>query len=347
MAKTTQQPNQTAQPQQPQQPQQPNPQQPKAAPQHQQIAGFSLLPTKRTPRKVNIAQQLYFIYGVPKIGKSTFAAQFPDALFLPTEPGLSHLDVYQAPPDGSGITSWAQLLNILQEVAEMRKASIAQGVKPPFQTLVIDTADAAYKLCVAHTCGARKIEHPGDLDRGKGYEFVNNEFERVMRRMMMLGFGVILISHAKEIEVKKGGVKWSKIVSTLPGSGRKIAASLADFILFCDVAEIDDAKAPGGKRRVRVIRTKPSVYYEAGDRQGFLPSVVPLDFGAFSAAYLEGIQKRKDLVSSGAVNASAQADLGLESEETTGEGASQSVEATEDGGESETPVDGSEAIEQE
>jgi len=35
----------------------------------------------------------------------------------------------------------------------------------------------------------------------------------------------------------------------------------------------------------RVIRTKPSLYYEAGDRTGRLPETLDLDFGKFKESY--------------------------------------------------------------
>ena len=35
----------------------------------------------------------------------------------------------------------------------------------------------------------------------------------------------------------------------------------------------------------RVIRTKPSLYYEAGDRTGRLPETLELDFGKFKECY--------------------------------------------------------------
>ena len=34
-----------------------------------------------------------------------------------------------------------------------------------------------------------------------------------------------------------------------------------------------------------MIRTKPSLYYEAGDRTGRLPATLDLDFGKFIEAY--------------------------------------------------------------
>jgi hypothetical protein len=54
---------------------------------------------------------------------------------------------------------------------------------------------------------------------------------------------------------------------------------MADMVLFCDL-EVETA-ADGVQRIRRVIRTKPSVYYEAGDRTGRLPETLDLDYKAF------------------------------------------------------------------
>ena len=50
------------------------------------------LPTAKTPPKRSLSDVSILLYGPSKIGKSTFASQAPDAIFLATEPGLNALD---------------------------------------------------------------------------------------------------------------------------------------------------------------------------------------------------------------------------------------------------------------
>jgi hypothetical protein len=55
------------------------------------------------------------------------------------------------------------------------------------------------------------------------------------------------------------------------------------MVLFCDL-EVQ----PGGDGEPsvrRVIRTKPSLYYEAGDRTGRLPETLDLEFSSFLEAF--------------------------------------------------------------
>jgi hypothetical protein len=58
---------------------------------------------------------------------------------------------------------------------------------------------------------------------------------------------------------------------------------MVDQVLFCDL-ELDSAE-DGAKSVHRVIRTKPSLYYEAGDRTGRLPETIDLDFKKFLDAF--------------------------------------------------------------
>ncbi len=230
---------------------------------------MSILPTAKSQPKPNLADLTVLAYGQTKIGKSTFCSESEGALFLATEPGLNALDVYQVP-----IQSWDDLLNTCAEIVEG---------KHPFKTIIIDTIDNAYKFCTDYIVKKYKIEHESDLGYGKGYALVNNEFQRVLMKLAFLPYGLFLVSHAKEIEVATRTEKYTRIVPTLPDKARKIVLGMVDMVLFCDLA-IDEGE--GDKKQIRrVIRTKPSLYYEAGDRTGRLPETIDLDFRKFLEAF--------------------------------------------------------------
>lgn len=227
------------------------------------------LPTEKTPPKRELADLSALIYGPSKIGKSTWCSKADRALFLATEPGLNSLDVFQVP-----IRSWPELLAACHE--------IAQGGHE-FKTIVLDTVDNAYRMCADHICGRNKVDHESDLSYGKGYALVNNEFQRVMTRLAFLPYGLFLISHAQEKEIETRTGRRTRHVPTLPDKACKIVLGLVDLILFCDV---DVAVGLDGKPIARrVMRTKPSPDYEAGDRTGKLPAVIDLDFEKFKAVF--------------------------------------------------------------
>ena len=96
------------------------------------------------------------LYGPEGIGKSSFAAKFPQPVFIDTEGGTKRLNVARLPAP----TSWAMLLD---EVAEVRKSNV------PCRTLVIDTADWAERLCTEAVCARAKVHGIEDFGYGKGY----------------------------------------------------------------------------------------------------------------------------------------------------------------------------------
>jgi len=232
------------------------------------------LPTKKTPPRANLGDYSILIYGPTKIGKTTLASQFPEALFLATEPGLNALEAYQIP-----ITSWDGLLAAAAEIA---------GGNHRFKTTVIDTIDNAYKFCEEYICAKERVAHPSDMDYGKGFSLVNNEFQRVLTKLAALPYGLVMISHTKEIEVKRATGKFNKVTPTLPDKAGKIVLGMADMVLYCAAEESEQ----DGKTVVqRIIKTKPTPYYDAGDRTGRLPETLPLSYQAFHEAFLNAGKK--------------------------------------------------------
>lgn len=231
-----------------------------------------MLPSQKTTPKANLSDLTVLAYGPSKIGKSTFCSEAEGALFLATEAGLNNLDVFQVP-----IGTWEELLAACKEIAEGKHG---------FKTIVLDTIDNAYRMCSEHMCQKFKVEHESDLGYGKGYALVNNEFYRVLNKLALLPYGLFLISHSQEKEIETRTGKHTRIVPTLPEKARKIVIGMVDVILFCD---LELAPGPDGKpAQRRVLRTKPNVNYEAGDRTGRLPEVIDLDFKKFVAAFAGG-----------------------------------------------------------
>ena len=227
-----------------------------------------LLPTQKTPPKPNLADLTVLVYGATKIGKSTWCSHADNAIFLSTEPGLNSLEVFQVP-----IRSWDELLAACGEIAEG---------KHEFKTVILDTVDNAYRMCAEHVCRKFKIEHESDLGYGKGFALVNNEFQRVLNKLAFMPCGLYLISHSQEVEIETRTGKYNKTVPTLPEKARKIVLGLVDMVLYCD---IETAAGTEGKMVARrVMRTKPSLNYEAGDRTGRLPEIIDLDYTKFAEA---------------------------------------------------------------
>lgn len=235
------------------------------------------LPTEKTPAKLSLVDLTVLVYGPTKIGKSTWCSKADNALFLSTEPGLNSLEVFNVP-----IRSWDELLAAC--------GAIAEG-DHDYKTIVIDTVDNAYKMCAEYVCRKFKVEHEADLSYGKGFALVNNEFQRVLNKLAFLSYGLFLVSHSQDIEIETRTGKYNKTVPTLPEKARKIVLGLVDMVLYCD---IDSTTGADGKPEYRrVMRTKPCLYYEAGDRTGRLPETIELDYTKFAATFAGGENNKK------------------------------------------------------
>lgn len=227
------------------------------------------LPTQRTKPITELGKQTILLYSAPKLGKSTFASRFPEAIFFECEPGLSHLEVFKVPT-----YTWEDFLAACNLVA--------QG-DHPFKTIVIDTADNAFKFCSEHVCGKHGIEYEGDMGHGKGWALVKNEWHRVLTRLASLPYGLILISHAQDKTIETRTGEYTKTQPSLPDRARNVVLGMVDMILYCDAVPRKDAS--GNVMIDRMMRTKPHPTYEAGDRTGRLPDPLPLDYDAFVKSF--------------------------------------------------------------
>ena len=215
------------------------------------------LPVEKTKIETSISKQIFLVYGRPKIGKSTFCNQFPNPLFLATEPGLNHLECYKMI-----INTWEKFLDAC--------ADIAKGGHQ-YKTIVIDTFDNLIDLCADWVCREKSIEHVSELPMGKGYGFVNTQIRQKITKLANLGYAVILVSHCELIEVETKTRKFNKYTISVSGKNRGFALGLPDYILFIDSIVKDNEE-------VRIVRTKPSMFWDAGDRSNKLPAEMALNY---------------------------------------------------------------------
>lgn len=217
------------------------------------------------------------IYGPEGIGKSTFAAQAPGALFIDTEGSTVHMDVRRLPTP----QSWTMLL---QEVDYVRRTP---GL---CQTLVIDTADWAERMARDHVCNTHDVKGLEDFGYGKGYVYLYEAMGQLLNQLtdvVNAGMNVIITAHAKMRKFEQPDElgaydRWEmKLMKETPG----MIKEWADLVLFATyetyiIKEQGKEKSNKGKAQggARVMHTTHHPCWDAKNRHG-LPDKLPLDFG--------------------------------------------------------------------
>ena len=214
--------------------------------------------------------QRVVIYGVESVGKTTFAAQFPNPLFLDIEGGTAHLET-----DRVEINSWAELNAALKEVANT-----------DYQTVVIDSADWAERLCVEELLASTKKTSIEDFGYGKGWVQVAERMSRLLTALdslIAIGKHVVLLAHSKVQRVEppdlmtaydRYELKMSKQSSPLV---KEWADELWFFRFKTKVVESENGKAKGTGGKQRIILTTHSAAYDAKTRSG-LAEELPLEW---------------------------------------------------------------------
>ena len=229
---------------------------------------MSILPLEKTKKINDLRAQKFLIYGRPKIGKTTFANEFPDTLFLATEAGHSHIECHKV-----NVTSWSKFLEASKELTTTQHK---------FKTIAIDIVDNLYDLCTDHVCKKKGFEHPSDLPMGKGYGFINEEFKREINRLAWSGFTILLISHLTIDKIKTKTKEYDKFTLTVTGKSRKFILGLCDHVLFITSKMEQD-------KEVRIIRTRGSIYWEGGSRNMELEGkqVIPFSYSELAKFFKE------------------------------------------------------------
>lgn len=226
--------------------------------------------------KIEGAQKIC-VYGPEGIGKSTFAAQFPNVLFIDTEGSTKHMDVARTPKP----SSWTMLLDQVQYVKQNPTL---------FQTLAIDTADWAEQLCITSICAKHQKQGIEDFGYGKGYIYLAEEFGRLLNKLeelVEMGINVVVTAHAKmrkfEQPDEMGAYdRWELKLQKQTGP---LLKEWADMVLFANykttVVNVDGQGANKGKNKAqggkRVMFTTHHPCWDAKNRHN-LPLELPFDF---------------------------------------------------------------------
>lgn len=204
------------------------------------------------------------LYGPEGIGKTTFASQFPNPLFIDTEESTKMLNVrrFDKPK------TWADVLGMVAAVVS--NPTICK-------TLVIDTADWAERLCEQYICARGKQNSIEGFGYGKGFTMVGEEFANLLDALTTVvnkGVNVVVTAHSiiRKFERPDEAGAYDRYELKLGNkAGNRCAAAVkewCDLLLFANYKEI--VSEVGGKKKAyggqRVMYTTHHPCWDAKNR---------------------------------------------------------------------------------
>lgn len=219
------------------------------------------------------------IYGTEGIGKSTLAAQIPDALIIDTEDGTGQIEAARVLA-----LDWRSIEHALKELI-----TDAQG----FKAVVIDTADWLEKALIEHVlrqAGKKSIE---DFGYGKGYTILQEHVVRFLGQVDELiakGIHVVFVAHSKVTRTSPPDQTdgYDRFELKLTKQVAPLLKEWADVVLFCNyriqIVEGSDGKLKAQGGRERIMHAVHSAAWDAKNRFG-LASEMPMEFSQIAALF--------------------------------------------------------------
>lgn len=220
------------------------------------------------------------LYGVHGIGKTSFASNFPDPVFIEAEQSLATLGLKLARfPEKP-----TRLSDVYEAIESLSKDEHA------FKTIVIDTLDALEPLVWDAVCAENNwasIESPG---YGKGYVAALDKWRQILAGLDWLraqrGMGIVLIAHAHVKRFESPIVDpYDRYILKLHEKSAALVCEWADHVIFANY-RVAVTKSKRGEVTRGVGSGDRTLFAE--ERPGFwaknrgLPSEMPMDWTTFS-----------------------------------------------------------------
>lgn len=159
------------------------------------------LPEKPNEPPSKLTDYAILIWGEKGIGKSSLAAEFPDAMTFMWEPSRKNLRIKQIPDPSKkeAPLDWERYKAYQRLILDKGK----------LKSIAIDTVDRCYNACFRYVCQSKGVKHPNDLPGWGGanaWDAIKREWEEVQNEWSYNGVQSIYISHARTrlIETEDG-----------------------------------------------------------------------------------------------------------------------------------------------
>ena len=224
------------------------------------------------------------IYGVPGVGKTTFAAQFPAPYILDLERGAERYDV----PHNSDIETFSEFRQVL--------ATLPPGTG----TVIIDTFDELEKMIVQHVMNRENVDSLNKIGGGygRGWLAVYEQFGQVIsdldRIRIKQGMNIVLVGHStiKHFE-PADSAGYDRYTFACYEKNNDMLRRWSDITLFArfDSIVVEDgqnAKVKSNGKRVAYTVSNPC--WDAKSRWK-LPEKILFEFSAIASILTEPAKK--------------------------------------------------------
>lgn len=237
---------------------------------------------KSLVRKANHKPPRITVFGVPGVGKSSFAASAPKPIFILTEDGLGSLETDHFPL----ATDYDDVIGALGSLATEEH---------DYQTVVLDSLDWFEPLVQRKVCkdnGWKDIEQPG---YGRGYVAALDAWKNYIDAINYLrderSMTVIQIAHSETVRFESPETEpYSRFVLKLHKRASALIAEHSDILGFANyrtsTVKTDAGfnkkvtRGVGSGERLLFLSERPA--YTAKQRYG-LPDSIPLEWDSLAA----------------------------------------------------------------
>jgi hypothetical protein len=259
---------------------------------------IDLLNLEPVKASTDISSYTAFIYGIPKIGKTSFVYKLygKRVLFIATE--KRHKVLVGA--SVQYVSNWIEYLTVL---AQLR----GNKLKERYDVICIDTVENLYKMLEEYIKAKYNVSEFGVVDWGKDWIDLKNDWANNLQMIEKLGYTPVFISHATQTTVKvpvanmlpekinddmklkkdkKTGEQYYEFLKYMPDLKDKVMApinKMVDNILFMTMAVDEDGNEQ------RVIHLRETMQWQAGSTFEGITPIIPLDAEAYKKAITNAI----------------------------------------------------------
>jgi hypothetical protein len=223
-----------------------------------------------------------FVYGVPGIGKSTFASKAPSPIFIGTEGGTSRLDVDRLPEP----KTWEDFF---------QRVGLLTDKNHGYKTVVIDTVNWLEPLVYKYVCENNKykgkaVDDITGFDYGVGYNLAMTQWHRFIRSMDELtdyGINVIMLAHPKIKNFKNPkGPDYDRYRPAMYDGAADILMQWSEDVLYAEYEQATyeiDGRMRGTGTNKRIVHTVDGAAWSAKNRAS-IPEILPFEWEEYADA---------------------------------------------------------------